>query len=141
VTAPRRSKFQDLFDETLAETPPTEDDLDVEQAPASRQAAAEEPPAAPAVRRRAVERPPASASQRASSRRNESPAPATRTSRPPGKSSDPEYTPVTLYLKRSQYQKVQVRMIELGRKREISDLVGELLEAWLIEQTPRRSKS
>ena len=49
------------------------------------------------------------------------------------KSKDPNFTPVTLYLRKSIYQNVQIRLLAMGRRREVSDLVGELLEGWLEE--------
>ena len=51
----------------------------------------------------------------------------------PAKSKDPNFTPVTLYLRKDTYQNVQIRLLRMGRRREVSDLVGELLEAWLRE--------
>ena len=103
MTSPRRSKFQELFDETR----PEDDEPPSESGPPPA-------PAAPAL--------PIEAPQRAR--------------KAPGKSSDPDYTPVTIYVRKKTYQRVQVRMIELGRKREVSDLVNELLETWLSDQQP-----
>ena len=47
------------------------------------------------------------------------------------KSKDPNYTPATVYLRKDTYQNVQMRLLAMGRHREVSELVGELLEAWL----------
>ena len=107
MTSPRRSKFQELFDETHPEdaAPPPEPSPPVRSAPPVRPA----PPELPAE-------------------------PPQRARRAPGKSIDPDYTPVTIYLRKNTYQRVQVRMIERGRKWEVSDLVNELLETWLASQ-------
>lgn len=123
----KRSKFQDIFDATPPEQegspdapPPTAASPTPVAAP---QAAA---PVAPSVAPPAPSvAPPASAPAQPAPRQGR---------RAPGKSSDPDYTPVTIYLRKDQYQRVQVRMIELGRKREVSDLIGELLDDWLVSQ-------
>ena len=56
-----------------------------------------------------------------------------RRQKAPAKSKDPNYAPVTLYLRKGTYQNVQIRLLAMGRRREVSELVGELLEAWLDE--------
>jgi hypothetical protein len=57
--------------------------------------------------------------------------PTRKSQKTPAKSKDPNFTPVTLYLRKDIYQNVQIRLLAMGRRREVSDLVGELLEAWL----------
>lgn len=57
-------------------------------------------------------------------------APA-RSSKPLAKSKDPNYAPTTVYLRKDTYQNVQIRLLAMGRRREVSELVGELLEGWL----------
>ena len=62
----------------------------------------------------------------------EEPPPAPKQGRrKSGKRSDPDYTPVTIYLKKDTYTQVQMRMLEQGRRREVSDLVQDLLAQWL----------
>lgn len=62
------------------------------------------------------------------------PAPVLRRrQKAPAKSKDPNYTPVTLYLRKGTYQNVQIRLLAMGQRREVSELVGDLLEAWLDE--------
>lgn len=113
----KRSKFQDIFDDA----PPPE--ASPESSPAASPGS---PPAA-----RSGANPQAAQPAAPASPVEEAPRRGRKT---PGKSSDPDYTPVTIYLRKTQYQRVQVRMIEMGRKREVSDLVGELLDAWLAAQ-------
>lgn len=113
----KRSKFQDIFDND----PPAEASPEV--SPAASPGA---PPAANSGATRQAAQPAAPGSPAEETPR--------RGRKAPGKSSDPDYTPVTIYLRKTQYQRVQVRMIEMGRKREVSDLVGELLDAWLASQ-------
>jgi hypothetical protein len=57
-----------------------------------------------------------------------------RLGRPPGKRSDPDYGPVTAWIRKGTYQSVRERLFKEGR-REFSVLVEELLQSWL--KTPR----
>ena len=50
--------------------------------------------------------------------------------RPPGKRSDPEFKPTTLFL-RTRTKRAAIRLLEdLGDERDLSELVEELLEGW-----------
>ena len=60
--------------------------------------------------------------------------PPKRLGRPPGKRSDPDFQPVTAWVRRRTYQSVRERLLKEGR-REFSLLVEELLRDWL--RTPR----
>jgi hypothetical protein len=57
-----------------------------------------------------------------------------RLGRPPGKRSDPEYQPVTAWIRKATYQAVRERLLREGRG-EFSVLVEELLREWL--KSPR----
>jgi hypothetical protein len=53
-----------------------------------------------------------------------------RLGRPPGKRSNPEYQPVTAWVRKATYQAVRERLLREGRG-EFSVLVEELLREWL----------
>jgi hypothetical protein len=53
-----------------------------------------------------------------------------RLGRPPGKRSNPEYQPVTAWIRKATYQSVRERLFTEGR-REFSVLVEDLLRDWL----------
>jgi hypothetical protein len=57
-----------------------------------------------------------------------------RLGRPPGKRSDPEYQPVTAWIRKKTYQSVRERLLREGRG-EFSVLVETLLRDWL--KSPR----
>jgi hypothetical protein len=50
------------------------------------------------------------------------------------KSKNPDFTAVTIYVRKDTYQKLQMRLLAQGRRREVSELTNELFEAWLIGQ-------
>jgi hypothetical protein len=50
------------------------------------------------------------------------------------KSKDPDYTAVTIYIRKDTYQKLQMRLLAQGRRREVSELTNELFEGWLNNQ-------
>ena len=49
--------------------------------------------------------------------------------RPTGKKSDPDYTQVTVYLRKDRY--ADARKILFDERKQFSDLVGELLDRWI----------
>lgn len=49
-----------------------------------------------------------------------------------GKSSDPSYTSTTVLLRKDLKKKIQLRAFE--EDRELSDIIGLLIEAWLDEK-------
>lgn len=51
--------------------------------------------------------------------------------RPPGKKSDPDFTQVTVYLRKDSY--ATARKILFDEHKQFSDLVGELLNRWIEE--------
>lgn len=50
------------------------------------------------------------------------------------KRGHPDYSPVTVYIPTDIYTLAQFEMAKKGRKREMSELFAELLEAWLKKQ-------
>ncbi len=59
------------------------------------------------------------------------PSPAPRKGRPPGKRSDPAYEQVTAYVPGELYRKVRIGLLEDAKGQEFSELVADLLSAWL----------
>lgn len=57
------------------------------------------------------------------------PPPARKMGRPPGKSSDPNYIQVTVYLRKSVHQTARKMLID--ERRQFSDLVDELVSQWI----------
>jgi hypothetical protein len=51
--------------------------------------------------------------------------------RPPGKRSDPGYTQITAYVRTQTIDNVKVKLIKQGSKQDASELIEELLSAWL----------
>ncbi len=57
---------------------------------------------------------------------------ARRVGRPPGgKKSNAEYQQVTAYIRKRTYRLVQIELLEQDTKQDFSELVEELLAAWL----------
>ena len=54
-----------------------------------------------------------------------------RRGRPPGKRSDPNYTQITAYVRTKTIDDVKVKLIKQGSKQDASELIEELLSAWL----------
>ena len=54
--------------------------------------------------------------------------------RPAGKRTDPEYNQVTAYIRKSTHYEVKLRLLQEGQGREFSELVENLLGAWLQGQ-------
>ena len=63
------------------------------------------------------------------------PSPAPVRGRPKGKRSDPAYEQVTAYVPGELYRKVRIRLLEEARGQEFSELVADLLSAWLAGRT------
>lgn len=55
--------------------------------------------------------------------------------RPPGKRSDPAYKQYSVLLKRQTHRKVSGLLRDSERAQDVSELVEQLLENWLIEQS------
>ncbi|MCG3143150.1 MAG: hypothetical protein HONDAALG_00471 [Gammaproteobacteria bacterium] len=51
--------------------------------------------------------------------------------RPPGKRSNPGYTQITAYVRTRTINDVKVELIKQGSKQDASELIEELLSAWL----------
>ena len=51
--------------------------------------------------------------------------------RPSGKKSNPDYTQVTVYLRKDRYATARKRLFD--ERKQFSDLVGELLDRWIRE--------
>jgi hypothetical protein len=51
--------------------------------------------------------------------------------RPTGKRTDPDYSQVTAYIRKSTHHGVKLRLLQEGQGREFSELVEELLAGWL----------
>lgn len=51
-----------------------------------------------------------------------------------GKRSNPEYRQVSAWIRKDLYDKVTHRLFTKENRREFSDLVGSLLEAWLRQK-------
>jgi len=63
------------------------------------------------------------------------PSPAPRKGRPPGKRSDPAYEQVTAYIPGDLYRKIRIGLLEDAKGQEFSELVADLLSAWLAGRT------
>lgn len=92
------------------------------RAPTADEPPAETPPAAEAVVGR-IPQPPAPPL--------EPPSPAPRKGRPPGKRSNPAFEQVTAYIPGELYRDVRIRLLQEGKGQEFSELVADLLSAWL----------
>lgn len=66
-------------------------------------------------------------------RKNEAPAPVEPT-RKLAKSKDPNYVPLTIYVRKDVRNKVQILLMENGRGRDMSGVIDDLLEAWVTDQ-------
>lgn len=62
------------------------------------------------------------------------PAPTTKAGRN-AKRGHPDYSAVTVYLRTENYTRAQFEMARRGRKREMSELIDELLAEWLTKQS------
>ena len=57
-----------------------------------------------------------------------------RRGRPPGKRSHPDFEQITAYIRKDTHHAVKIRLLQNGRK-ELSELVEELLHQWLKSST------
>ncbi|WP_293912157.1 hypothetical protein [Deinococcus sp.] len=57
------------------------------------------------------------------------PVPAKKMGRPPGKRSNPEYQQVTVLLHSATYTEARKRLLD--ERKDVSDLINELLDGWL----------
>lgn len=55
--------------------------------------------------------------------------------RPSGKRSDPEVVQVTAYIRKHTHTAVKIALLKEGKKRQFSELVEELLSAWIAERS------
>lgn len=55
--------------------------------------------------------------------------------RPSGKRSDPKVVQVTAYIKKDTHTAVKIALLKEGKKRQFSELVEELLSAWITERS------
>jgi outer membrane murein-binding lipoprotein Lpp len=53
--------------------------------------------------------------------------------RPKGKRSNPNYTQISTFINKENYESAKIRLIKEGKKRDFGDLVDELLEQWLSD--------
>jgi len=63
----------------------------------------------------------------------ELPAP-TRIGRPPGKRSDPDWSPRTILMHRHTHKSVARILLDNDDPRDLSELIDELLRAWIDKQ-------
>ena len=65
-----------------------------------------------------------------------SPAPAPRSPGRPktGKRSDPTFEQVSAYVPKALYRDVRIALLEDDNGKEFSDIIGELLAAWLKDR-------
>ena len=54
--------------------------------------------------------------------------------RPPGKRSDPDWAPRTILMRKSTHKNITRQLLDTDDERDLSELVDELLTAWLNEQ-------
>lgn len=121
----RRSKFAGIFDQ---EEPPAAEPAAPAPEPATTPPPVPTPTSTPAVV--ATARTPRTQARKTTAPAPRPPTPAP-TEKPLAKSKDPDYAPVTLYVRRDVYTRVQIELLKQGRTREVSDVVTELLSDWL----------
>lgn len=61
-----------------------------------------------------------------------------RRGRPSGKRSDPDFVGFTTYIRKQTHRSVKHVLLDEPEERELSELVEELLAAWLKSQPKRR---
>lgn len=64
------------------------------------------------------------------------PSPAPPRGRPKGKRSDPAYEQVTAYIPGELYRNVRIGLLQDAQGQEFSELVADLLSAWLAGRKP-----
>ncbi len=67
-------------------------------------------------------------------RMNEVPAPPAVPAKKLAKSKDPNYVPLTIYVRKDLRNKVQVLLMENGRGRDVSGVIDSLLQEWIAKQ-------
>jgi len=58
----------------------------------------------------------------------------TRIGRPPGKRSDPDWSPRTILMNRHTHKSVQRILLETDAEQDLSEVIDELLKAWIDKQ-------
>ncbi len=51
--------------------------------------------------------------------------------RPKGKRSNPNYTQISTFINKANYESAKIKLIKEGKKRDFGDLIDEFLEQWL----------
>ena len=64
------------------------------------------------------------------------PSPAPARGRPKGKRSNPAYEQVTAYIPGELYRNVRIGLLQDAKGQEFSELVADLLSAWLAGRKP-----
>src|SRR4051794_4830744 len=67
----------------------------------------------------------------------EPPAPA-RIGRPPGKRSDPNWSPRTILMNRHTHKSIKRILLDIDDPRDLSELIDELLRTWIDKQDKGR---
>ena len=60
--------------------------------------------------------------------------PTTKRGRPPAKRSDPDFVGLTTYIRRETHLNAKISLLQEGENRELSELVEDLIAAWLSKQ-------
>ena len=64
-----------------------------------------------------------------------SPSPETaRIGRPPGKRSDPDWSPRTILMNRHTHKSVSRILLEADSAQDLSEVIDDLLKAWIAKQ-------
>jgi len=58
-----------------------------------------------------------------------------RIGRPPGKRSDPDWSPRTILMNRYTHKSVQRILLDTDDERDLSELIDELLRSWIDKHT------
>jgi len=51
-----------------------------------------------------------------------------------GRRSDPDYEPITVFVRKETYRKVKIALLEDERNKQAGDLIEELLSKWIDER-------
>lgn len=62
-------------------------------------------------------------------------APEVRVGRPPGKSSNPKFTTMTVLIEKETKKKAQRALVDLDQGQDLSELVQQLLSEWIAKQS------
>lgn len=118
------SQFADIFKAVKADQP------NVEPPNQKKQRAAPKQKAAPAASKTATKTTQSKKTVAANSQTGVAATPTRQT----GKSSSAEYTQVLTYLRKDTHKAVKRALLDFDDKRDLSDIVEELLIKWLDEQ-------